>query len=519
MFSWVAVFLAVVTALAGAAIIYIYGRFGRRPQAPPSFTLPATESKTEIDLDIGLLLLDHPHRSGVALISDSIEAFVARAHSARRAGRSLDLQYYYWKDDLTGFLLTREIVMAADRGVRVRLLLDDINAGIHDRLCISLDAHPNIDVRLFNPSRARTDRFRRGFEMAIRAFSATRRMHNKLWIADGRLAIAGGRNIGDAYFDAAELSNFRDLDVWMIGPVVDQATEMFDRYWNSASVLPIGSLRTPRKQFLPALRETLDALARTPAARFYLEQVGKAVAEKGCFRGSRPLHRSADIRIAFDPPEKALMQKRQNWLLRELFPMINAARRDLRIISPYFIPGVEGTRELTALAKKGVKVAVLTNSLAATDVAAVHGGYVKYRRGLLRGGIDLFELKERGDLIDRHRMSLFGARNASLHTKAFVIDGMVGYVGSMNFDPRSASLNTEMGVVFSDEALAKELQSIFDDETLPEMSYRLALENGRPVWRDRTNGTERWLRREPDAGILRRLIAGAIRFLPLESQL
>ncbi|WFU48670.1 phospholipase D family protein [Sinorhizobium terangae] len=519
MVFWITVFLAILIALAGAAILYIYGRFGRRPQAQPSFALPVAENETEIDLDIGLLLLDSPRQSGVALISDNIEAFVARAHSARRAGRSLDLQYYYWKDDLTGFLLTRELVMAADRGVRVRLLLDDINAGIHDRLCISLDAHPNIDVRLFNPSRARTDRFRRGFEMAIRAFSATRRMHNKLWIADGRLAIAGGRNIGDAYFDAAELSNFRDLDVWLIGPVVDQATEMFDRYWNSASVLPIAALRTPRKQFLPALREALDALARTPAARFYLEQVDKAAAEKGCFRGSRPLHRSADVRIAFDPPEKALMQKRQNWLLRELFPLINAAKRDLRIISPYFIPGAEGTRELTALAGKGAKVAVLTNSLAATDVAAVHGGYVKYRKGLLRGGIDLFELKERGDFIDRHRMSLFGARNASLHTKAFVIDGMIGYVGSMNFDPRSASLNTEMGVVFSDEALAKELQSIFDDETLPEMSYRLALENGRPVWRDRTSGTERWLRREPDAGVLRRLIAGAIRFLPLESQL
>ncbi|MCA1403166.1 phospholipase D family protein [Ensifer sp. IC3342] len=519
MFSWVTVFLAVVIALAGAAIIYIYGRFGRRPQASPSYALPVAENETEIDLDAGLLLLDHPHQSGVALISDSIEAFVARAYSARRSGRSLDLQYYYWKDDLTGFLLTRELVKAADRGVRVRLLLDDINAGIHDRLCISLDAHPNIDVRLFNPSRARTDRFRRGFEMTIRAFSATRRMHNKLWIADGRLAIAGGRNIGDAYFDAAELSNFRDLDVWMIGPVVDQATEMFDRYWNSASVLPIAALRTPRRQFLPALRDTLDVLARTPAARFYLEQVGKVGVEKGCFRGSRPLHWSADVRIAFDPPEKALMQKRQNWLLRELFPLINAAKRDLRIISPYFIPGAEGTRELTALAKKGAKVAVLTNSLAATDVAAVHGGYVKYRKGLLRGGVDLFELKERGDFVDRHRMSLFGARNASLHTKAFVIDGMIGYVGSMNFDPRSASLNTEMGVVFSDEALAKELQSIFDDETSPEMSYRLVLENGRPVWRDRTNGTERWLRREPDAGILRRLMAGAIRFLPLESQL
>lgn len=519
MWSWIALLLAVLVALVFAAALYVYGRFGRRPRIKPTFALPVGGDRTGIDEDVAPLLTAAANESAVALISDNIDAFVARAHSARRAGRCLDLQYYYWKDELTGFLLTREIIAAADRGVRVRLLLDDINAGIHDRLCISLDAHPNVEVRLFNPSRARTDRFRRGFEMAIRAFSATRRMHNKLWIADGRLAIAGGRNIGDAYFDAAEHSNFRDLDVWMTGPVVDQATEMFDLYWNSASVLPIAALRTPRKHYLPALRETLDALARTAAARFYLERVADRTARNGPHWGGRPLHRSSQVRIAFDPPEKALLQKRQNWLLRELFPLINRAKDDLRIISPYFIPGVEGTRQLAQLAGKGAKVAVLTNSLAATDVAAVHGGYMKYRKGLLRAGVELYEMKERGDFVDRHRMSLFGARNASLHTKAFVVDGLVGYVGSMNFDPRSASLNTEMGVVFSDRALAAELQAIFDEETSPGRSYRVLLEEGKPAWHDRMNGTVRRLRREPDAGMLRRLIAGAIRFLPLESQL
>ncbi|OHV72140.1 phospholipase D family protein [Ensifer sp. LCM 4579] len=519
MLSWIALFLTLLFALLAAATVYVYGVFGRRPHAPPSFALPIAGDETEIDRGVASLTAEGLPQSAIALVSDNIEAFVVRAQSARRAGRSLDLQYYYWKDDLTGFLLTREIVEAADRGVRVRLLLDDINAGIHDRLCISLDAHPNVEVRLFNPSRARVDRFRRGFEMAVRAFSATRRMHNKLWLADGRLAISGGRNIGDAYFDAAELSNFRDLDVWMTGPVVDQVTEMFDRYWNSASVLPIAALRTPRKAYLPALRETLEALARTAAARFYLEKVDEAEVGSGLYCGSRTLHRCDGVRVAFDPPEKALMQKRQNWLLRELFPLMKAAERDLRIISPYFIPGAEGTRELTALAAKGVKVAVLTNSLAATDVAAVHGGYMKYRIGVLRGGADIYELKASGDFLDHHRMSLFGARNASLHTKAFLVDGLTGYVGSMNFDPRSASLNTEMGVIFSDRALAAELETIFDEETSPERSYRLLLEGGRPVWRDRTNGAARLLRHEPEASLFRRLIAGAIRFLPLESQL
>lgn len=519
MLSFVIVAVVAIGGAFGAAIFYVYGRFGRRPHGDPSSALPVADADTELDRAIVPLLRTHSGKNGISLISDSIEAFIVRAHAARTAGRSLDLQYYYWKDDLTGFLLTREILVAADRGVHVRLLLDDINAGIHDRMCIALDAHPNIDVRLFNPSRARTDRIRRGFEMAIRAFSATRRMHNKLWVSDARVAITGGRNIGDAYFDAAELSNFRDLDVWMIGPVVDQASAMFDRYWNSTSVLPIGKLRTPRKQYLPALREALDMHARTPAARFYLERVTDAVGEETFYRGSRKLYWIDDVRLEADPPEKALMQKRQNWLLRELFPLIQAAKRDLRIISPYFIPGTAGTRELTALVNRGARVSVLTNSLAATDVAAVHGCYVKYRRNLVRAGVELFELKEQGDAVESHRMSLFGRRNASLHSKAFVVDGLNGFVGSMNFDPRSASLNTEMGVVFADAALAGELATMFEEETAPSVSYQLSLEGARLVWRDRTNGTERLLRREPDASLLRRVIAGIIRILPIESQL
>lgn len=519
MLSFVIVAAVAIGGAFGAAILYVYGRFGRRPHGDPSSALPVAEAETELDRAIFPLLATHAGTNGISLVSDNIEAFVVRAHAARRAGRSLDLQYYYWKDDLTGLLLTREILAAADRGVHVRLLLDDINAGIHDRMCIALDAHANIEVRLFNPSRARTDRIRRGFEMAIRAFSATRRMHNKLWVADARLAIAGGRNIGDAYFDAAELSNFRDLDVWMIGPVVEQASAMFDRYWNSTSVLPIGKLRTPRKQYLPALRDALDAHARTPAARFYLERVTDVMGGEASFSGSKALHWIDDVRLEADPPEKALMQKRQNWLLRELFPLIQAAKRDLRIISPYFIPGTAGTRELTALVKNGARVAVLTNSLAATDVAAVHGGYVKYRRSLVRAGIELFELKEQGDAVESHRMSLFGRRNASLHSKAFVVDGLNGFVGSMNFDPRSASLNTEMGVVFTDAALAGELVEMFEEETAPSVSYRLGLEGARLVWHDRSNGTERLLRGEPDASLLRRFIAGIIRVLPIESQL
>lgn len=508
-----------IAGLAVTAGIYAWGRYGRRPHGAESSFLPPRDDATLLDRLGHPMVVEHAGENGLSLLSGNVEAFVARALSSRSAGRSLDLQYYYWKNDLTGRLLTREILAAADRGVRVRLLLDDINAGLHDRMCLALDAHPNIEVRLFNPSRARTDRFKRGVEMVFRAFSATRRMHNKAWIADSRVVITGGRNIGDAYFDAADDSNFHDLDVWMLGPIAEEAGAIFDRYWNSQVVLPIGELRTPRAHYLPALRRKLEKRAVSQPGLFYLAQVEKAQAQDGLWHGSRPLHWTRDASIVADPPEKAHLQKRQNWLMRDLMPVLYGARQEVRIISPYFIPGNNGTAELARLVDAKVAVAILTNSLAATDVAAVHGAYANYRKSLLKSGISLFELKADTASDDPQRMSLFGSRSASLHTKAFIVDGRVGFVGSMNFDPRSASLNTEMGVLFEHVDLLAEVRAIFEEETAPHNSFRLSLSDGRLRWHDECDGKARTLKREPEAGFLRRATAGIIRILPIESQL
>jgi putative cardiolipin synthase len=499
--------------------VYVYGRFGRRLQGPASDALPPDGGQTELDRQAAPWLDAHAGLSGIALISDNMTAFALRALSARKAGRSLDLQYYYWKNDLTGRMLAREVLAAADRGVRVRLLLDDINAGLHDRMCLSLDGHPNIEVRLFNPSRARTDRFKRGLEMMMRPFRATRRMHNKQWIADGRLVIAGGRNIGDAYFDADEQSNFRDLDVWMLGPVAEDASVVFDRYWNSAVVVPIGSLRTPRAHYLPAFRAKLERIAATSGGRHYLKHVDAVVEGGGLLPSRMTLHWTRDVRLVSDPPEKAFLQKRNNWIMRELMPVVISAQHNVRIISPYFIPGAQGSAEIASMVKRQVEVKVLTNSLAATDVAAVHGAYANYRKALLRNGATLFELKATHEDGDPQRISLFGSRGASLHTKAFIVDGQSGFVGSMNFDPRSASLNTEMGVLFTHPALVREVEAIFDEETSPENSFRLSLDDGRLRWHDREGNEARVLRREPEAGFWRRLTAGIIGILPIESQL
>lgn len=507
------------SALLALILVYAYGRFGRRLHGPASGALNPERDQTELDRLAAPLLDENEGRNGVALISDNMSAFALRVLSARKAGRSLDLQYYYWKNDLTGRMLIREVLAAADRGVRVRLLLDDINAGLHDRMCLSLDAHPNIEVRLFNPSRARTDRFKRGLEMMLRPLRTSRRMHNKQWIADGHLVIAGGRNIGDAYFDADEQANFRDLDVWMLGPVAQEAALVFDRYWNSQVVLPIGSLRTLRKHYLAPFRAKLERIAATAGGRHYLTHVDAAAKDGQWMPATEPVHWTGDARLVSDPPEKAFLQKRNNWIMRELMPVLTAAQQDVQIISPYFIPGSQGIAEIARLVARKVNVAVLTNSLAATDVAAVHGAYANYRKALLKSGTTLYELKAIHEFGDPRRMSLFGSRAASLHTKAFTVDGKTAFVGSLNFDPRSASLNTEMGVLFTHPGLVDEVEAVFQEETRPANSFRLTLENGRLRWHDSEDNRPRVLRHEPEAGFWRRLIAGIIGILPIESQL
>ncbi len=516
----IVLYLAVAAAaFAGASFlaVYSYGHFARRARGEDSFALPPQPDDTILDRGIGVRVAQRDGCSGLAAISSNLDAFSARALAARAAGRSLDLMYYYWKDDLTGRLLMHEVVRAADRGVRVRLLIDDINAGGKDRVYLSLDSHPNIHVRLFNPSRARYSGLRRGIEMVLRAFSVTRRMHNKAWVADGQLAIVGGRNIGDQYFDAAEVSNFRDIDMVMVGPVVREVEAVFDTFWNSEVAMPIAALVRARKPRLEKVRLNLRETVEGQRARPYLQQAMERVSLMVMFDSLLPVNWTRDARIVADPPEKALNRKSENWIMSSLLPVIAGADRSVCITSPYFVPGTEGVALLTRMARAGVEVSVLTNSLAATDVAAVHGGYAPYRKALLAGGVRLHELQP---FLHKHQMSLFGSRGASLHTKAFAVDDHTGFVGSFNFDPRSASLNTEMGVLFVERELVAVLRGLFELETNPQMSYRVFLgEDGRLRWAEELDGRIVIHDREPEATRPRRLVASVISWLPIESQL
>jgi putative cardiolipin synthase len=352
--------------------------------------------------------------------------------------------------------------------------------------------------------------------MLLRAVSITRRMHNKAWIADGRLAVVGGRNIGDAYFDADSTANFRDLDLLVLGAAVRQAELVFDDYWNSKAVIPIGALGRSGGADLPKLRKTIAGLIADAPARPYLDRVAEDETVREMLAGKGRIHWTPDASVVSDPPEKVKGAGEESWLMNVTRPLLASARTDLEIISPYFIPGELGTSELVAMAERGIGVAVLTNSLAATDVTAVHGAYARYREPLIEGGVRLFELKPYDDHSD---VSLFGSSSASLHTKAFTVDDRVGFIGSMNFDPRSASLNSEMGIAFEHGGLVRQVRAIFADETSPQKSYRVGIEDGKIIWQDHAAEPVRIFRKEPEAGIWRRLTATIIGFLPIQSQL
>jgi putative cardiolipin synthase len=507
-------------ALASFLAVWSYGRFARRARGTPSTALPVAAADTLLDRLLSPLLAERPGQSGLILVQDNLDAFAIRARSARVAGRSLDLQYYFWEHDLTGRMLAREVLAAADRGVWVRLLIDDINARGHDKILRALDSHPHVTVRLFNPARNRSDQIRRGIEMILRAFRINRRMHNKAWIADGRLAVVGGRNIGDAYFDADATSNFRDLDVVLVGQAVPETQQVFDAFWNSDATIPITALiplRGGRRRVaLAHARQRLAQLDDDPRAARYLERAGKDHPLPDFLGGARRMRWTAHAKILWDPPEKAAGTGQENWLMQAIRPEVLATRRRLEIISPYFIPGESFTRELVRMARSGIEVAILTNSLAATDVAAVHGAYRRCRYPLTAAGVRLYELKP---YQHRSGISLFGSSSASLHTKAFAVDDRTAFIGSMNFDPRSRSLNCEMGVLFREPELVAEVQALFADETSPQKSYRVEANDGAVTWLDRAATPPATLHAEPQAGLPRRLLALVISYLPVQSQL
>jgi putative cardiolipin synthase len=462
-------------------------------------------------------------QAGVTVLPLAPEAYAIRAAAARAAGRSLDLQYYVWRGDLTGRLLAREVLAAADRGVAVRMLLDDAYAIGQQRSIAALDAHPLIAVKLFNGTRwRRFGRWGYALEIAFGGWHLNRRMHNKAWIADGRIAVVGGRNIGNEYFglEADGALTFRDLDLVLAGSIAKGASVVFERYWASplARAATETSAAGNRAGALEALRRDLDACLDDPAAPPLLAAL-REPASRRIRRGLTPVADDA-VRVIAEPPEKArrgLGARRRaraaGGIAADIADALRTAKREVRLISPYFVPGRAGTALLLDLVARGVAVSVVTNSLAATDVVAVHGGYMKYRRPLLEAGVAIHELKPGPE---DEKASLLGSRGgAALHTKALVVDGLLAFVGSFNLDPRSAALNTEMGAFVRNPAVAKQVAEEQQRLMDPALSWRLSLVDGRMAWSDGT----RLRHAEPGASWQRTLVAWLASVLPVEEQL
>ena len=469
----------------------------------------------------------HPGESAFHLLGNGLDAFVARAVLAQEAERSIDLQYYMIHSDHVGTLLLNQVLEAADRGVRVRILLDDIDEGNRDFRIAVFDLHPNIEVRIFNPFGRNVSRI---WQYVTGFGRQTRRAHNKSYTVDNIATIIGGRNIGDEYFERDPKLAFQDLDVLAIGPVAQAVSNSFDQYWNHELSYPIATLLGDRKPTLEEYREARQQYRQRLSEieeSDYLERLRNSDLARQLRSGS--LHFDWALGQVFaDPPDKLLHEtsKAEYRMMRELLPYLESTRRELIVLSPYFVPGKEGVAFFRRLREKGVRVRILTNSLASTDVSIVHAGYIRYRKALLRMGVELWELNHRTTREERKAMSegYVGKSKSSLHAKAFVADRETVFIGSLNFDPRSVIQNTEIGVVFRSPVLGGRIAEAFD-ENIAKEAYRLELvrdeDTGQEkiVWHGYSGGKPVTFESEPNAGFWRTLGIYLMRWLPIESQI
>jgi cardiolipin synthase C len=464
------------------------------------------------------LVRSHPGLSGLVAISNGPDAFAARVLLADAAERTLDAQYYVWQKDLTGTLLFDALRRAADRGVRVRLLLDDTNTRGLDALLASLDAHPNIQVRLFNPVVHRG--WQRILDFALDFQRLNRRMHNKSFTVDNQVTVVGGRNVGDEYFGAGDDPLFADLDVLAIGPVVGGVSRSFDRYWASESSYPADRIvAAPGPDAATLLSDAVAHVRQDSGSRTYTRALTRSSFVRELLAG-RLSFEWAPTTVLSDDPAKGLGRVPDDSLMwPRLRVLLGRPTRELAIVSPYFVPGASGVEYFRTLASSGVAIEVLTNSLEATDVAAVHSGYSKHRPSLLEGGVSLFELKRHSPPGSRASFRLGGPSASALHAKTMSVDGSRVFIGSFNFDPRSSRLNTEMGFVIQSPVLAAAIAGVFRD-SVPERAYRVRIgTDGLLQWTELRSGLPVVFDQEPGTSIWRRLSVMFMSLLPIDALL
>ena len=472
---------------------------------------------TRLGRAVAPLVAAHPGQAGIHALAHPHDAFAVRALLADAAERAIDAQYYMWHGDTTGVLLFEKLWRAAERGVRVRLLVDDNNTAGLDETLAALDSQPNLEVRLYNPL---SHRRVRALSYVLAPRRMNRRMHNKSFTVDNQAAVVGGRNVGDEYFGAGQGMVFTDLDVLGLGSVVRDVSTEFDRYWNSSSSAPAaGLLPAAGAEDVRRLESRFASVRSDPEAEEYLRALRETTLVQGLLEGRLSLEWT-EARVVCDDPAKTLDTGHRDdlLLLPKMLELMGRPTKTMDLVSPYFVPMEDGTAIFQQLARSGVRVRVLTNSLAATDVSAVHAGYAKRREALLEAGVQLFEL-QRAPGGAEGGGGLGGSSSASLHAKTFAVDGARAFVGSFNFDPRSALLNTEMGVVIESPALARGLAEWFDTR-VPLLAYEVKRTNeGDLYWIERTDSGEKRHDSEPGAGFFLRSWVGFLSLLPIEREL
>ena len=502
-------------------------------QKTASHALPATD-----DSALGRIAsasTRDPALSGFRLLSWSAQAFGTRIELAERAQRSLDVQYYVLDDDATGRMLLRALRDAAQRGVRVRLLLDDLYTGGNDPLLLGLAAYPNVEVRLFNPFPSRADSMTARFAASL--FDLGRlnhRMHNKLFIADGAMAIAGGRNIGDEYFMVHEGANYIDLDVFAIGALLPRLGALFDQYWNSEHVYPLQSIagngdsQAQRQRHFEAA--TLPQAGKGPAppppgskdllGNRDLGEEMRAGKLDLIWAAAEAFADSPDKVVNHTPRRLAAAGPADPTVRKSLMSALLLARHDVLISSPYMVPDRSVMEDITEARLWGLPViTIITNSLASTDEPFVHAGYQRYRSEMLDQGVKVYEVAP--SRIQRSaNLGSFGQSIGRFHAKAAAIDGELMFIGSLNFDPRSEKHNTELGLLIRSPELTGQLLKLAE-VVMSEAAFRVRLaKDGRGLeWQIRTPQGEQVYTDEPDTSWWRRTFLRLVGPLVPEGQL
>ncbi|MEX5439658.1 phospholipase D family protein [Acinetobacter indicus] len=468
----------------------------------------------------------NPQLTGYRVLYDPLEALSARLYLIDKAEETLDLQYYIWDNDKIGALALHSIIRAADRGVKVRLLVDDNNAKKMEGIYLALDQHSNIDVKLYNPYRFRKYR---AMDMVLDLKRINRRMHNKSFIADNQIALIGGRNMSNQYYNVSDSYQFSDVDVMLIGSASDEIIHSFDEYWNDDYAYSVKQLVNPQQHHLryESLKQQLEDHSAEVAVQNYLDLATRSQAIEQWFNHKIQFD-WVKAEVVKDSPSKIKDRAPKEELLNfQLLSHLEKPTESVDIISAYFVPEESGADRLKQLANDGVQVRVLTNSYKANDVPLVHAFYAKYRQDLLEHDVELYEFlyapeaehlnSNTEELSKKAKVSLKGLSRSSLHAKLMALDEKQVFIGSFNFDPRSAYLNSEIGVLLNSPTLARSVHQTMD-ANLSKYAYRLVLDAQNNInWRVvNSKGEERVFVKEPKMKWYEKAAMKIISWLPIE---